>query len=748
MTKHRWEGSMKSFGNHIGPEKEELLKWVKIEIENKVKRILKITKSINGNKDGNLKKKSEIIHLVEDFHQQYESLYSLYEDLRGEVKNNVNSGDDGSSTSLSDSESYYSPEELNVKNSETSSEIPNVPHIDNQEPETSDVEDTILKDKLTSSSEVKETTTFGSQSQEFTAILKDLTIQDEGSENTRQRLAQMMELEGEVASLKTEIETLCTKKRQLEEQAECKSNEGVQMQEKISRLEARILEQEDNEQWCLSKISDLVARTKNLQLEVNTLHLQKGELEERLSCETKERSLQVEGLMEQVNSLKQDLASVNSQKDELELELKKKSTKMSDCLLQMENQRNKLTNQALIEQGSVEVKESLKLQVKDFELEVHSLSSKKSDLEDQIMKINHEAYQSGVEKQELQGKVSELRTSLSESENELSAQEKKIKACQNELSAQIESLNDKVKNHENTLGALQNKRNSLQVELEALRNDRKIYHTELEKEKQESSISKSQMEKKNTELTNKIADQQKTLLELGDAMSKLKVENEKAQIRISDSKSNFQLVERKIDEMADELRKQFEDKYRILSRRIRVAEQLHVENKEWYLKTKKTYEQENKSLKERFRNVNDMSLTANDLLISLETVALKFEECNANFLNRISKASCELKFAKDWAMRKNKALLHMKDDLDCLLSQLDDKEAEILIFREKVWKSENKMREFEKIIKEKEDGMLGLQEEKREAIRQLCVWIDYHRSRSDYYKKMLSEMNPGRMKAS
>lgn len=30
MTKHQWEGSMKSFGNHIDPEKEEQLKLAKI----------------------------------------------------------------------------------------------------------------------------------------------------------------------------------------------------------------------------------------------------------------------------------------------------------------------------------------------------------------------------------------------------------------------------------------------------------------------------------------------------------------------------------------------------------------------------------------------------------------------------------------------------------------------------------------------------------------------------------------------
>lgn len=64
----------------------------------------------------------------------------------------------------------------------------------------------------------------------------------------------------------------------------------------------------------------------------------------------------------------------------------------------------------------------------------------------------------------------------------------------------------------------------------------------------------------------------------------------------------------------------------------------------------------------------------------------------------------------------------MKDDLDTLLAQLDGKETEILGLREKVWKLQNKVREVEKIVKQKEEGTLkSLGEEKREAIKQLCV---------------------------
>ncbi|KAK4422533.1 COP1-interactive protein 1 [Sesamum alatum] len=732
MAKHRWEGSMKAFRIHIDPEKEEHQKWLRIgkfhatlsrkilKNGNKVKRILKLTKGLNGSKEANTQKKSELISLIEEFQQQYESLYSLYVDLRVQVKSNINySGDDDvPSTSHSDSESYFSPDESNVRTSDASSSesLTNVLRADGEEAETSDVEDTILKDKLTSSSEVK-----------------DVTVQDEEVESTRPTLAQANELEGMVASLKAEVETLRLQKQRLEEQVEGKSNEAKQMHEQISRLEARIFELEaksngnesfqsgeDNEDRYSSRMSDLVAQTNNLQLEVKTFGLKNGELEERLSAETS----QVKGLTEQVKSLQKEKA-------ELEMELVKKEAEASERLVQIENLKNELKNQVLIEQGRMQEKESLKVQVKDLDHEVYQLSSTKSDLEEQLKKTNQEADQSKAEKEELQRRISELETSLS--------------STGNELSAQIESLKEKVRKHEKTLEMLRNDRKNLHVDLER-------YQKELEREKQEASLSKSQMEKKNNELTSKIADQQRTLLELGEEMDKLKAENEAAQMRIADSKSNFLLVERKMDEIAEEFRKQYEDKYRILSRRIRVAEQLQAENKEWYMRTKDAHEQENKDLKENDAgagqgSIKDVSITANDTLVALDAVALRFEECTANFLNRISKSSCELKFAKDWVMRKNKALAHVKGDMDCLLHQLDDKEAEILIFREKVWKSENKIRELEKMIKENEEGMLGLQEEKREAIRQLCVWIDYHRSRSDYYKKMLSEVNRGRRKA-
>ncbi|KAL0312492.1 UNVERIFIED_CONTAM: COP1-interactive protein 1 [Sesamum radiatum] len=849
MARRRWKGSLKPFSNHIDPEKEEQLNWVKIgkqpepynftvdadrgvtilkaclpaqrypergcfwyterqllvlllflsyivqgklrsslfcaETENQVKRILKLTKSLNyGNKERNLKKRLEVVQLIEDFQKQYESLYSLYEDLREKVKIKVGRGeDDCSSAYNSDSEAYYSSGEFNVRRSKFSSYVPKAFGTDyNQDSDSSDLEDTILKDKLTSSSEVKRTMNPDSLSA-FGEIVKDLKVQGEEPEKMSQRLdqikdlevqvaslklanstlymqktkleehlkyssdqivqmnekmshrlAQIKDLEGQVASLKLENSTLYMQKRDLEEHLEDSSDLIVQMNEKIAGLEAQVVElaatAKENE--CL------VAQANDMQLQLTIVEHEKDDLEGLLEHESKQRSDQVKALWEQVNSLQQELASVNSQKEELELKLKRKMKETSECLLQIEDLRNELMSN---EKG-----------VKDLELEIHTLTSKKSYLEEQVKKINHEVFQSNVEKEKLHGEISGLQIVLSERENELSTELKKFESCQNIMSMKIKSLTEEVEILRVKLDNMQNERNRLEMEFQ---NEQKQLQMELVREKQESSLSISQVEKMNAELTNKVAYQQKTLLELEAVVRELKDENADAETKLAYCKSNFPVLERKVDEMAEEFRKQCEDKYRMLSRRIRVAEQLQVENKEWYRKTKESYEQENKDLKERLertengvKNIKEVTLTANDTLTSLDSMALKFEECTANFLNRISKASCELKFVKDWAMRKNRALVHVKDDLDCLLAQLDDKEAEILVFREKFWKSENKVRELEKMMKEKEDAMLGFKEEKREAIRQLCVWIDYHRARSDYYKKMVSEMNAGRRRAS
>ncbi|XP_051151299.1 COP1-interactive protein 1-like [Andrographis paniculata] len=652
MTMHQyqqWRGSSGCIRNHIDPEREEHLRLMKLEVENQVKRILKLSNTINsGNKDRRLKKKSELLTLSEDFQKQYDSLYSLYEELREEVKQNFHITD-GDHVDDEDDDPLSSSSSSSSSDSDTET-------CDNNPPHTSHSSNKKISNGNENEGSTTSTSTALPNPEESEVVLKELVMLPDEPED------KATSLERQVAAMKLEVSTLFLHKSKLREKLKSKKAE---MKAKISSLQHKIMEIQaafkDNHP------------DKNMQIELDTLKQHNSQL------------------MEQLEAL-------NSDRAEMEAKLRQMSDERADHMLQLEGLKNEL-------KGTVEETKSIKS-------EIQSLSKTKRDLEEQVNKLKHEALKSNVDKDDLCKRISALQASISDREKQLLSEREKLNACQNSMIQKIDSLTDEITDLTNT-------KQKLEVELEI----------------------------KNRELASKIKHQDKKMVELEDVITKLKEENRQAKTSLSQMcKSNFQFLERKMEETLEEFRKQFEDHYRILSRRISVAEQLQVEYKEWYCKTKEVYEQETRDLKERtetteseLRNMKDVAVVANDVVTTLDGVALQFETSTANFLSRISKSSCELKFAKQWAARKSKGLLQAQEEVDYLLSQLHDKEGEMLAMREKLWKLENKVRELEKMMEEKEDGMLVLTEEKREAIRQLCVWIDYHRGRSDYYKKLLSD---------
>ncbi|XP_047309851.1 COP1-interactive protein 1-like [Impatiens glandulifera] len=178
--------------------------------------------------------------------------------------------------------------------------------------------------------------------------------------------------------------------------------------------------------------------------------------------------------------------------------------------------------------------------------------------------------------------------------------------------------------------------------------------------------------------------------------------------KLSDeNKEVKQLVEIRINETAEELRKNLEDQIRMMSRRIKVAEQLHIENKEVYMKTRDKYSKEK----------TDM-IIIEDMMKELNKVGVKFEEYSDDIMKRVSIFSCWAVFAKEWARKKG----------------MEDKEHE-----EEIMELREKVKEMEKVMNEKEEEISIIGEEKKETIRQLCVWIDYHRNnKRGYLKKIVS----------
>ncbi|KAF5734204.1 myosin-10-like [Tripterygium wilfordii] len=749
------------------------------EMEKKVSKILKLIKSKDRPKKGGASKdskKSELIGLVEDFHEQYQLLYGLYDHFRvtsvKKARGRKGKEISTSSTSSSDSD-YYSSEDIDIINSNLENERKKAANKVKKDFETANFAMAELNHKVASTSEDVE-----ALKSEYTAALRKIKeletinqhLGNEAEEREKELSAFGKELEGQSPpGLKSELKSLHCEKKNLEAQVESKTAEAKQLGEKNAELTAKILElelikkekseisamlkkTEDNENNLTYENEALVAEVSNLKLELDSLRAQKCELEEHIGSKRTE-VVQDNGLAHKVSALQQELHSLHRQKNELSAQLERKTKDIFENLIQVETLEEDPARNTVAEEKILEEKDGIPKVGQDLELDVDSPHNLKNELEQQLRSKVHEIDQLRKEKEKLHDRIFELEEMLTDRGKEFFSLQKQSECKENEASTQIMTLTAQVNNLKQEMGSLQ----ALKSELE-MQNERLI---------QDFSQSQTLMENENTKLTSKIADQQNILKEREDTIKKLTEDYKQVKRLLVESKSRLQFAERKMEELAEEFRKKMEDHIRLLYQRIVVAEQIHTENKLNYRKAKERLEQENKLLEEKIAAYEpelykmwDILKPGNNALTTLDLVFRRFHHDNGSILERISRISNEIQSAKNWVAGTNNEMKRLKHNMDGLTSQLDGKEEQELMLREKVWnleaklgkeggeklvkessQLERKVRELESKIKEQDEKLLGIGEEKREAIRQLCILIDYHRNRCDYLKEVISKMN-------
>lgn len=720
-------------------------------------RILKLIKNEDqGKKEGKRKaskKESELLGLIDNFYKEYQSLYALYDHLIGESAKIVfgrkgKETTSSMSSSGSDSE-YFSSEEVDTNHTKFENKTANVV---NQELEIAYLEVSELKRKLAYTNKEKEALTaehnaLSSKMQQAEIINKDLRIEIDRKEREilglnqaheakgKQSVARIKELESQLSGLKIEMDSLRSKKRESRaNKTKQKVDKNAEIQTRVLELESILRDKEDeksalleeliaNESNSKSKIAELMAQVSNLKLEVDSLHAQRSELEEKISCKRNDASSQIKFMQKEYESLK-------LQRDDLEMEVERKSIEISKNLIQIESLKEELAKKSNVEKKSA--------QVKELEQQIDNLRNQKDDLEKMKVTKFHENNQLKLDKKELNARIFELEGSLSERE---------------EASIQIMAM------------TAQN--SSLKQELDSLNSQKSQLELQIERDKQANS-KVTQMENPKTKLTTtgKIEDQQRiNTKEEKDTTStsrKSNKDHKQSKGKVQQTRPNQQIVERKIEDLAEKFRIGFENNIRLLYQRILVAEQLHTENKENYRKTKGKYEKQNKELEEtigtyadELKKMKDISEAAGDALDGLGLVICNFEEENGNFLNHISTLSKELQIARNWVRGATSEIKRLKHNVDVLVAQLEDKEEQEFLLREKVWKLEakvskeggeklnlmksmtqleKKLGKYESLMKEKDERLLSLGDEKREAIKQLCILIDYQRDRYDHLK--------------
>ena len=689
-------------------------------------------------KDGNPRKETELVGLIEDFYNQYESLYALYGRLvTGEyVKAVPSRGRRLSSVSSSSSESeYFSSEE-----GDSSNRRPQIENINGAE--VNDQNQGLFSRERQHSN---------------LANTHEVVVKTRASITE----AKEKEFEEQLNSQMKELESLNLQKRNLELQVESQAQEVKQLSAKNTKLHTRVFELQlllkktegavsvlhtklkNNEDQAVSKITELMARINKLEQEAKSLRSQKGKMEEKIRRSRHEALSQRKEFTDQLNVMQQKFDSACIQNKEFEAELETERNKVSQHLVRIENLEGNSAETNSAEQRMVKERECFLSRIKDLELELESRCSKQNELEEQLRETSCEITRLKEERKALQDRNHELKRATMTQREEGGASVEDM-----DLTAEVDDL---------------------RLELDALQEQKNKLELQNERSQKEYSESLAKLEAQ-------VAYQEDTIKKQMETIEQIRAEHYKqAELWSKKLKLSQQLAERKMEELAQEFRKKMEDNIRLLHQRIHVAEQLNNENKVSYKATKQRYEEENKMLGEKVAKYendlktlkvrgtpspvtsdqNGLELAALNGLELDFAAGKKLEEHREYVLSLVSKMLGEVQFTKDWIKKRNGEMKQMKDNVDRLTALLGEKEKQELLLREKVWKLEanlskeggeklnlmkavsqleRKVGKLEKNLKEKDEELVALGEKKREAIRQLCFLIEFHRQR--YYDRL------------
>ncbi|TYI14455.1 hypothetical protein ES332_A08G121400v1 [Gossypium tomentosum] len=702
----------------------EQLEMSKADVDKKVERILKLIKRRNRGK-----KDQELVGLVEDFHKQYQLLYAQYDHLirqPGKQAREGNGNGNGSCSyhaSSSDSE-YYSSEdvEINTALSNNRSYFRRTATNMGEELKKAYAEVADLKHQLASRKKEKEALDSDhraalSKIQETETMNADLRNEMDGLEERLFALGTVPkgQVAEQLAGLITELEShhkkksgleaeLCGKLAELEQQRE--TNKALLVHISEEGVAERMEQIKDNENNLTSKIEDSMAR---------------------------------------------ELESVRSRNTELEMVLERKSTEVSQYLIQVKTLKEELARKSDVEQIMEEEKEALQVQVKDLESEVDALRKQKNKPEDEVKSKLGEINHLREEKGQLNARILELETLYRERSLE---EDRKCKRA-NETAKMKAEVN-----------LLQPKLDSLKAEQSSL---------ECQITNQQTTI-KEKDNNKSMPLKTRLVRR----LSLGNITN-----------------LNYHNLERKMEDLAVEFGKKIDDGIRLLYQRIKIAERIQHENTQIFKLTRERLQQEietlyldNEALQQRvgtidyeLRTLRDTMEAEKAAMAGLNAMMDKLED-ERNYLTpnvtdegvsvidecEQAKSNVEILVAEMQKENEEELLREKVMSLEAKLSEEGEEKLKMLkemreleqkmremheeneLLRERVMNLKAKlseegeemlkalkaMSELEKLSKEKDEILSDREEEKREAIRQLCLLIDYHRTCSDHLKKSIS----------
>ncbi|KAK1368463.1 NAB domain-containing protein [Heracleum sosnowskyi] len=384
--------------------------WRLRQMDNNVRKILKLAKSMNhGNYEIVLKKKSELIQLVEEFHNQYQSLHFFNKDTREKEKQDVTEEDKASSFSYSSesegSEIYYTPK-MSIINSGHSSSERDCVASEAGSPLAEEIGEVVKEafyvEPVSLSSKVEKADVDGLIS-EFNLLREELDEKEKEilylakacHVREVETSEKIKELDCQVDTLESQLEILNIQNQDLKYINTIKDNEvkriceeNLIIKDRISELEQIIEEKGDEIYAVLKNFND------NEKLLMDSLSFQERKLELLLS-QTGKGSDEILVLQQ---------------------ELEKKTHEMSEFLKLADSLKEELQHKTADEKNMAEEMNSLRIQIQDLEMQLNSLGEPKG-----INEVKQLIFQN--EKQS--DKIFLLEAKLKEKEDEISTIQEK-----------------------------------------------------------------------------------------------------------------------------------------------------------------------------------------------------------------------------------------------------------------------------------------------------------------------------------
>ncbi|KAI4369802.1 hypothetical protein MLD38_018206 [Melastoma candidum] len=748
----------------------------------------------------------EVNGLVEDFIKQYQSLRVLYDQLKQDASSSASASaststpsrsevpkirkyDSATSFFSSDSD-YFSPEELDPENLGG----PETPTA-NSAPDNA----SILKNELNFIKKEKEA--LSSQysgalaaSRELESVVTNLKAELRGMKSEADGLRRdKCKLEVRVQEQEAEIKAVNKKNSELQARIQKLKSAWSSKEEEITNYRKKIedemnhnateaemkLKQRD------SVIAEFVSRVREkdrlIDEKINKIKVLEEELREKVEDENRRKNLEIDE-NNKVAEAEMKLKHRESEITELASWIQEKDTLMEESLNRIKDLEEELqrkmedeTARKNLENNETDAEAKLKHQESEIDELVSQIQEKDGLIEESLNRIRSLEEDLGKKIEERKRAIIEIdRLSVhikdAESKNDEALHQRENEANlfrreKAELEAKISEIERKSREmsdeiFERSLHATEitARADSLQKRVDSLL----ALNRELESQKQKSDEESCQLAITVADLRSKLNDQAGTIVKLS---SKYTL----AKNSLQQAKSEFRGVEKRMEGMTEEFRKSIDDSIRILYQRIRVIEQLHGENKDCYRAMKDGFRRDNKGLEEvmakhetEMRRLRDVALSANEESWRLDTAVRGIDDALGRISGRISRMSGEVRGMMSSRAAARATMVRAtggggggreEEEEEGMLTSMylrgvggkEEQGGESRRLRRVVWRLEKKVVHLEGLAREREEVLLGLAAEKREAIKQLCMLIDYHRSRSDHFRDIISRMAIYRM---